>query len=81
MCKSNLISLDDLPPTVREGGEENWIRIPVGTNLSEAERIIIQETLSANKMNKSRTAEVLEIGRKTLHRKLADFEERQGEVN
>lgn len=73
MCKGTLLSVDDLPPTVRAGGEENWIRIPVGTSLAEAEKQIINETLSAFKMNKTRTAEVLEIGRKTLHRKLVEY--------
>jgi DNA-binding NtrC family response regulator len=41
--------------------------------MEEAEKIIICETLSAQAGNKSRTAEILAIGRKTLHRKLADW--------
>ncbi len=79
MCKGTVLSVDDLPPTVRAGGEENWIRIPVGTSLAEAEKQIINETLSAFKMNKTRTAEVLEIGRKTLHRKLVEYGGDEGE--
>ncbi|MFW6228755.1 MAG: helix-turn-helix domain-containing protein, partial [Alkalispirochaeta sp.] len=35
--------------------------------LDEAEREIIRSTLSANGGNKTRTAEILGIGRKTLH--------------
>ena len=35
----------------------------------EAENIIIEQTLAANKGNKSKTAEILGIGRKTLYRK------------
>ncbi|MBR4600381.1 MAG: sigma-54-dependent Fis family transcriptional regulator, partial [Treponema sp.] len=49
------------------------ISVPVGITLDEAEKILIQENLAANKGNKSRTAEVLGIGRKTLHRKLEEY--------
>jgi DNA-binding NtrC family response regulator len=37
--------------------------------------MIIRDTLSACKGNKSKTADVLGIGRKTLHRKLAEWGE------
>jgi DNA-binding NtrC family response regulator len=77
MAKGPVITEDDLPPTVRTKADEGWIRIPLGTALEEAEKIIIRDTLSFLKGNKSKTAEVLAIGRKTLHRKLADGEEVQ----
>jgi DNA-binding NtrC family response regulator len=73
MCKGNVITLEDLPPTLRNNSDEGWIKINVGTSLAEAEKIIIMDTLSAQKGNKSKTAEVLDIGRKTLHRKLAEY--------
>jgi DNA-binding NtrC family response regulator len=41
--------------------------------MTEAEHIIIRDTLSFLKGNKSRAAETLGIGRKTLHRKLAEM--------
>lgn len=47
--------------------------IPSGITLAEAEKMLIQQNLAALKGNKSKTAEVLGIGRKTLHRKLADY--------
>jgi DNA-binding NtrC family response regulator len=72
MTKGPLISEGDLPPTLRASNDEGWIRIPVGTSLAESEKIIIRDTLSSLKGNKSKTAEVLNIGRKTLHRKLAE---------
>jgi DNA-binding NtrC family response regulator len=71
MAKGSVITEDDLPPTVRAKNDEGWIRIPLGTSLSEAEQIIIRDTLSSLKGNKSKTASVLGIGRKTLHRKLS----------
>ncbi|WP_407834455.1 helix-turn-helix domain-containing protein [Treponema porcinum] len=43
--------------------------------LEEAEKIIIQQNLAANKGNKSRTAEILGIERKTLNRKLGSTAE------
>jgi DNA-binding NtrC family response regulator len=45
----------------------------MGITLDEAEKLIIEENLAANKGNKSKTADLLGIGRKTLHRKLAEY--------
>jgi DNA-binding NtrC family response regulator len=73
MCKGNVISLDDLPPGIRSGAEDNYIKISLGTNMADAEREIIHGTLSFLRGNKSKTAEVLGIGRKTLHRKIKDY--------
>jgi DNA-binding NtrC family response regulator len=75
MTKSPLITEEDLPPAIRAGSEDGWIRIPLGSTMDESEKIIIRDTLSANKGNKSKTADILGIGRKTLHRKLADWGE------
>jgi DNA-binding NtrC family response regulator len=72
MSKGPVITEGDLPPTLRTKNDEGWIRIPLGSTLEEGERIILRDTLSAQKGNKSRTAELLGIGRKTLHRKLAE---------
>jgi DNA-binding NtrC family response regulator len=79
MAKGAVITEEDLPPSLRSGSEEGWIRIPLGTSLEEGERIIIRDTLSFNKGNKSKTADTLAIGRKTLHRKLAEWGEGEGE--
>lgn len=74
MCSGSEITLEDLPPTVRGAVESNVIHVPVGITMAEAEKIIIQQNLAANGGNKSKTAEVLDIGRKTLHRKLEEYE-------
>jgi DNA-binding NtrC family response regulator len=79
MTKGPIITEGDLPPTLRNQRDEGWIRIPLGTSLEESEKIIIRDTLSSLKGNKSRTAETLDIGRKTLHRKLAEWGEDAGE--
>jgi DNA-binding NtrC family response regulator len=73
LCRDHFISVDDLPPHVREGSNQGVIRIDVGTSMAEAEKIILRSTLAALNNNKSKTAEILGIGRKTLHRKIHDF--------
>ncbi|HOV39839.1 MAG TPA: sigma-54 dependent transcriptional regulator [Spirochaetales bacterium] len=73
LCKGQYITLEDLPPVLRSGADENYVKISLGTPLEEAEREIIQANLSYFRGNKSKTAEVLGIGRKTLHRKLKEY--------
>jgi DNA-binding NtrC family response regulator len=72
MCQSSTISIDDLPPALRDASDEGFIRIRPGANMEECEKIIIQETLSYCKGNKTKAADILGIGRKTLLRKLDD---------
>jgi DNA-binding NtrC family response regulator len=83
MCKGNIITAGDLPPTLQANTEDGWIRIPLGSTMEDAEKIIIRDTLAAQKGNKSKAAEVLAIGRKTLHRKLSGeaAEEEEEEFN
>ena len=73
MCTGDEIKMEDLPRSLRTQDEEKVISIPIGITMDEAEKIIIQENLAANKGNKSRTADILGIGRKTLHRKLEEL--------
>ena len=73
MSNGNQIKLEDLPLSVSEYTGQEAISIPIGISLEDAEKIIIMQNLSANKGNKSKTADVLGIGRKTLHRKLNEY--------
>ena len=75
MSRGSLITEEDLPPGIKTAKDEGWIRIPMGTSMEEAEKIIVRETVSAQKGNQSKAADILEIGRKTLHRKLTGQEE------
>lgn len=73
MCSSSVITLEDLPPSIAGSGEDALISIPAGISMEEAEKILIQQNLAINKGNKSKTADILGIGRKTLHRKLDEY--------
>ena len=81
MCGGNEITPEDLPPTVSASKDTPSITIPVGTTLDDAEKAIICENLAANKGNKSKTADILGIGRKTLHRKLQEYGIGDGEAS
>ncbi len=73
MSKSNIITLDELPPTIRSGSEEGVIKLSSGVSLANGEKEIIRFTLNQQKGNKTKTAGVLGIGRKTLHRKIQEY--------
>jgi DNA-binding NtrC family response regulator len=74
MCQSQVITVDDLPPVLRNSADDEWIHIKLGLTMDECEKIIIQDTLSWHHGNKSKAASMLNIGRKTLLRKLADYD-------
>lgn len=71
MCSNNTITLDDLPPEISQASGELTISVPIGITLEEAEKIIIEQNLAYNKGNKSKTAEILGIERKTLANKIS----------
>jgi len=73
MSKNSYLGLENLPNYVTSRGNEDGIRIKLGTPMVEAEKMIIRANLSAFGGNKSRTSEALGIGRKTLHRKIQDY--------
>ena len=75
MCRGNMLTVDDLPFTMRKEAGDNFIKIKLGTTLDNAEKSLIMATLDMCKGNKSKAAEVLAIGRKTLHRKLDEYAE------
>jgi len=73
MCKSRILSLEDLPPHIGQTSGGQSLRLSPGISLAEGEKEIIRSALNINKGNKSRTAEILGIGRKTLHRKMQEY--------
>ena len=75
MCRGNILTVDDLPFAMRKEAGDNYVKIRLGTTLDNAEKSLIMATLDMCKGNKSKAAEVLAIGRKTLHRKLDEYAE------
>ena len=75
MCRGNVITVEDLPFAMRKDAGDNYVKIRLGTTLDNAEKSLIMATLEMCKGNKSKAAEVLAIGRKTLHRKLDEYAE------
>ncbi|GAH89418.1 unnamed protein product, partial [marine sediment metagenome] len=73
MSKGAILSLEDLPPRIGQTSGEQSLRLSPGISLAEGEKEIIRSALNMNKGNKSKTAEILGIGRKTLHRKIQEY--------
>jgi DNA-binding NtrC family response regulator len=77
LCKGEFVELNDLPPNISKNNESQSISLDIGLSLAEVEKQVILTTLNNCKGNKSKTAEVLKIGRKTLHRKLEEYKEKE----
>jgi len=73
LAKSDIITPDDLPSHISQEGDEDFVKLPIGITMNDAEKELIRATLAAEKGNKSKAADVLGIGRKTLHRKIAEY--------
>ncbi|MBI3015959.1 MAG: sigma-54-dependent Fis family transcriptional regulator [Candidatus Tectomicrobia bacterium] len=72
-CEGDLIVADHIPPRFRVGAHDQnseAVTIPVGTTVEEAEKQLILSTLAFVHNNKTKAAEILGIGLKTLHNKL-----------
>ncbi|MFA5570946.1 MAG: sigma-54-dependent transcriptional regulator [Sphaerochaetaceae bacterium] len=74
LTSNTLIEFDDLPANIRNASHEERVVIPVGTTIEQAEKSLIMATLGQFGGNKSKTADVLGIARKTLHRKIKDYQ-------
>jgi DNA-binding NtrC family response regulator len=73
LSKGSTLTLEDFPPNIRGETSADSLRLPLGTSLAEMEKEVIRSTLAREGGNKSRTAEILGIGRKTLHRKIEEY--------
>ena len=73
LSKGSTLTLEDFPPNIRSETGADSLRLSLGTSLAEMEKEVIRSTLAREGGNKSRTAEILGIGRKTLHRKIEEY--------
>ncbi|MCH3908584.1 MAG: sigma-54 dependent transcriptional regulator [Sphaerochaeta sp.] len=74
ICRTSLIDVGDLPPTVTKAEAASTVNMDVGITLAEGEKRLIISTLEKCGGNKTKAAQVLDIGRKTLHRKLQEYQ-------
>lgn len=75
LTHSKMIDVEDLPPQIKSSNGESTLTLNLPITMEEAEKKLILETIAYSKGNKSKAAELLDIGRKTLHRKLAEWKE------
>jgi two-component system response regulator HydG len=75
LCRSDYVSPEDLPPPLQgeRGGEKPLVCIPPGMTLEEVERETIIQTLEETGGNRTQTAQILGISRKTLQNKLKEY--------
>lgn len=74
MGRGNRLSVRDLPVNVREESTGAAGRIPTGLSLEETEKQMILRALKACEGNRTRAAQQLGISRRTLHRKLNEYD-------
>jgi DNA-binding NtrC family response regulator len=73
LTKTRVISEQDIPGYILSKDEQTSLKLPAGISMPEAEKRLILFTLENSGGNKTRASEILNIGRKTLHRKLAEY--------
>ncbi|MEK6534196.1 MAG: sigma-54 dependent transcriptional regulator [Thermodesulfobacteriota bacterium] len=76
MAREEAIVPADFPPQIRMlsmEGERDGFDIPYGISLDEMERALIVKTLAETGGNRTKTAEVLGINRRTLQNKLRQY--------
>ncbi len=74
VSKRRTISLDDLPPQYRSpNGKVEHVTFPVGSSLDEVERELIGRTIEFTAGNKTRAAQMLGVGVRTLYRRLERY--------
>jgi DNA-binding NtrC family response regulator len=74
LARSIIIEPEDLPAAVSKAENPSLVSLEVGITLEEAERRLIVSTLGLCGGNKTKAADMLGIGRKTLHRKLQEYQ-------
>lgn len=74
MCRGDMISVDDLPPTVASFTNEEGAEFIIGSSLRDLERDAIARTLRKAEGNRTKSAIILGITRKTLQKKIKEYE-------
>ncbi len=78
LARGKELTIADLPLELRESGDSigsaGEIRVPIGWKMEKIEREVIRKTLQKMDGNRTKAADVLGIGLRTLHRKIKEFE-------
>ncbi len=74
LSQNELLDLDDLPALIQpSSSKREGIVLNVGTSMREAEKEIISQTLKKVDNNRTMAASILDIGLRTLHRKIKEY--------
>jgi two-component system response regulator HydG len=74
MSTSPTLGVNDLPKRIRRSGDDMWeVNIHVGMSVKDAERELITETLKYTNNNKAQAAKILNMGLRTLFRKVKEY--------
>ena len=74
LCRGDTITPELLPEGVRSSAQNRQnLTIPLGLPFEEIERRVIEATLAYAGGNKTKTARILKIGKRTLFRKLKKY--------
>lgn len=75
MARRSSLGVNDLPKRIRRAGDDSWqVDIHVGMSAKAAERELIVETLKYTNNNKALAAKILNMGLRTLFRKVKEYE-------
>jgi transcriptional regulator with PAS, ATPase and Fis domain len=75
MTRRSSLGVTDLPKRVARAGDGAWrVDIHVGMSVKDAERELIAETLKYTNNNKALAAKILNMGLRTLFRKVKEYE-------
>ena len=64
---------DTLPRTLPGTEATEYVKLPVGTSLAEAEKVLIYATLELCHGNKTRAASMLGVSLKTLYNRINEY--------
>ncbi|MBI1883968.1 MAG: sigma-54-dependent Fis family transcriptional regulator [Chlamydiae bacterium] len=73
LAKKQELGTSDLPPHLKNLNKGSAHFLSPGLPIKEAEKTLILQTLNANHFNKTKTAHLLGISRRTLHRKIKEY--------
>lgn len=75
LCRGEYIAPEDLPPNVQGARDQDrpMVSVPYGMKLKDVEREVILQALADSHGNRTQTARILGISRKTLQNKLKEY--------